>query len=150
MPVEGRRIEINDGILSFYGDFGELEWSTTIGNAVVQGTSSEECQRPALNTQDYDFSFLPYDQGTGIDREQYSNPYIRRYMEDAGSAEQYTYMVHGSSEEQRDQFQRFYREYFGKWTIPDDEQPDIEDERGGALDEFLEKFKPQKSSDRKK
>ena len=32
-----------------------------------------------------------------------------------------------------------------KWVFPE-EEPDIEDERGGALDEFLEQFKPQNTT----
>lgn len=38
----------------------------------------------------------------------------------------------------------------GEWKTPEEgEQPDIQDERGGALDEFLDGFKPQKTTPKK-
>lgn len=34
-----------------------------------------------------------------------------------------------------------------RWKIPEEEeQPDVQEERGGVLDEFLEKFTPQKTT----
>ena len=62
-------------------------------------------------------------------------------------------MVHGTRTELRDDFIRMRRRHLdeiflkGEWKIPEEEeQPDIKDERGGALDEFLEKFTPQKTT----
>lgn len=34
---------------------------------------------------------------------------------------------------------------YGEWITGREEQPDIKEERGGALDEFLEEFKPQQT-----
>ena len=62
-------------------------------------------------------------------------------------------MTYGTRTEMRENFVRMRSRYLdemflkGEWKIPDDEeQPDIKDERGGALDEFLEEFKPQKTN----
>lgn len=41
----------------------------------------------------------------------------------------------------------YRREYVGKWNITD-EEPDISAERGGALDEFLDEFKPHTTPER--
>lgn len=56
----------------------------------------------------------------------YGNPYVRRYVR-----EEY--------------LQRLERVFcFGGWDTSDGEdEPEIKEERGGALDEFLDEFKPQ-------
>lgn len=64
----------------------------------------------------------------------YGNPYVRRYSETV--REEYLQHLEGVF-------------WMGQWNTSDDkEQPDIEDERGGALDEFLDEFKPQTTPER--
>ena len=63
----------------------------------------------------------------------YGNPYVRRYAE--------TLREEGLRHLERD----FH--LLGKWNITD-EEPDIKAERGGALDEFLDEFKPQTTPER--
>ena len=62
-------------------------------------------------------------------------------------------MTYGTRTELREDFirarSRHLDEIFlkGEWKIPEEEeQPDIQEERGGALDEFLKKFTPQKTT----
>ena len=89
------------------------------------------------------------------DDERYGNPYIRRYVEGElrDRAEERLRMTYGTRTELREDFlrtrSRHLDEIFlkGEWKIPEEEeQPDIQEERGGALDEFLEKFTPQKTT----
>lgn len=63
----------------------------------------------------------------------YGNPYVRWYVE--------TLREDGLRHLKRD----FH--LLGKWNITDKE-PDIKEERGGALDEFLDEFKPQTTPER--
>lgn len=64
----------------------------------------------------------------------YGNPYVRRYAETA----------------REEDLQRLERVFcFGGWDTSDDEdEPEIKEERGGALDEFLDEFKPQTTTER--
>ena len=121
------RLEFDDGGLTYYGTAGDF---------------IEEI-------------FGPFDTDTRMDDdERYGNPYVRRYTEgERDRAEEYLRMTYGTRTEMRENFVRMRSRYLdemflkGEWKIPDnEEQPDIKDERGGALDEFLEEFKPQKTN----
>lgn len=137
--------------LSYYGDNGDYLWRADGVGVTTQSTSSNQYHMAGrnLNIQDI-FGF--YDTDTRIDDDRrYGNPYVRRYTEEEmrESAEDYLRMTHGSRAEQRDNFIRMRSRHFdemflkGEWnTHENDEQPDIQAERGGALDEFLEEFKP--------
>ena len=64
----------------------------------------------------------------------YGNPYVRRYAETV-------------REEDSQRLERIF--CFGGWDTSDDEdEPEIKEERGGALDEFLDEFKPQTTPER--
>lgn len=141
--------------LSFYGNDGELAWRADGVGVTMQGTSSVE-YHTALNMRDL-WQMPVYDEDTAItdDYERYSNPYIRRYNEGElrDRAEEYLRTTYGTRTEMREDFirarSRYLDEIFlkGEWKIPEEEeQPDIQEERGGALDEFLEKFTPQKTT----
>ena len=128
-----------DGI-SYYGDNGDYLWRADGVGVTTQSTSSNQYHMAGRNLN------IQIDE----DR-QYGNPYVRRYTEEEmrESAEDYIRMAYGSRAEQRDNFIRMRSRHFdemflkGEWrTHENDEQPDIEAERGGALDEFLEEFKP--------
>lgn len=137
--------------LSYYGDNGDYLWRAYGVGVTTQSTSSNQYHMAGrnLNIQDV-FGF--YDTDTRIDDDRrYGNPYVRRYTEEEmrESAEDYLRMTHGSRAERRDNFIRMRSRHFdemflkGEWnTHENDEQPDIQAERGGALDEFLEEFKP--------
>lgn len=131
--------------LNFYGEDGELLWRADGVGMYTQGTSSAEY--PARN---FNLDGWPaiYDADTRLTDDDYAR-YLNATRE---SAEDYLRMIHGSRTEQREHFirtrSRYLDEIFlkGEWKIlEEEEQPDIEDERGGALDEFLNGFKPQKT-----
>ena len=64
----------------------------------------------------------------------YGNPYVRRYAETV-------------REEDSQRLERVF--CFGGWDTSDGEdEPEIKEERGGALDEFLDEFKPQTTPER--
>lgn len=76
------------------------------------------------------------------------NPYLRRYVEDAtsyGYADSHNYfrIPNGSKKYQRHSWLDYKREYIDKkfgGNFDPESLPDIEDERGGVLDEFLKGF----------
>lgn len=139
--------------VNYYGEDDDLLWSVDSTGMYVQSASSAE-YHSALNMRDL-WQMPAYDADTAItdDYERYSNPYIRRCNEGElrDRAEEYLRTTYGTRTEMREDFirtrSRHLDEIFlkGEWKIPEEEeQPDIQDERGGALDEFLEKFTPQK------
>lgn len=149
-----QHLELTGDGLNFYGDDNELLWRADgTGMYTAQGTSSTE-YRTALNMPNF-WQTPIYDADTRIDDDdaRYGNPYIRRYVEGElrDRAEEYLRTTYGTRTEQREDFIRMRSRHLdevflkGEWKIPEEEeQPDIQDERGGALDEFLEKFTPQK------
>lgn len=148
------RLEFDDGVLTYYGTAGDFLWRADGVGVTTQGTSSNEYHMAGRNL-DIEEIFGPFDTDTRMDDdERYGNPYVRRYTEgERDRAEEYLRMTYGTSTEMREDFVRMRSRYLdemflkGEWKIPDDEeQPDIKDERGGALDEFLEEFKPQKTT----
>lgn len=145
---------LDDNGLNYYGEDGDLLWRADGAMMYAQSTSSNEYHMAGSNLNIEEI-FGPYDTDTLMDdNERYSNPYIRRYVEGElrDRAEDYLRMTYGTRAEQREHFldmrSRHLDEIFikGEWEIPEEEQPDIKDERGGALDEFLEKFTPQKTT----
>lgn len=145
---------LDGGRLNYYGEDDNLLWSVDSTGMYVQGTSSAE-YHSALNMRDL-WETPIYDTDTRMDDdERYGNPYIRRYVEGElrDRAEERLRMTYGTRTELREDFlrtrSRHLDELFikGEWKIPEEEeQPDIQEERGGALDEFLEKFTPQKTT----
>ena len=133
---------------------GDFLWRADGVGVTVQSTSSNEYRMAGRNL-DIEEIFGPFDTDTRMDDdERYGNPYIRRHTEDERDrAEDYLRMVHGTRTELRDDFIRIRRRHLdetylkGEWKIPEEEeQPDIQEEHGGALDDFLEKFTPQKTT----
>lgn len=153
--VETEAVDVNTGQTT---ELPRLEfddgWLTYGVGATVQGTSSNEYRMAGRNLDIEEIIGL-FDTNTRMDDdERYGNPYVRRYTEDERDlAEDYLRMVYGTRTELRDDFIRTRIRYLdeiylkGEWKIPEEEErPDIQEERGGALDEFLEKFTPQKTT----
>ena len=146
---------LNDDGLNYYGEDGDLLWRADRTMMYAQSTSSNEYHMAGRNF-DIEEIFGPYDTDTRMDDdERYGNPYVRRYVEGElrDRAEEHLRMTYGTRTELREDFirarNRHLDEIFlkGEWKIPqEEEQPDIQEERGGALDEFLEKFTPQKTT----
>lgn len=143
------RLEFEDGGLTYYGTAGDFLWRADGVGVTTQSTSSNE-YRVAGRNLDIGEIFGPFDTDTRMnDDERYGNPYLRRHAEDErGRAEDYLRMTYGTRTEMREDFIRMRSKYLDEMFLkserkmPEDEQPDIQAERGGALDEFLEEFKP--------
>jgi len=143
------RLEFEDGGLTYYGTAGDFLWRADGVGVTTQSTSSNE-YRVAGRNLDIGEIFGPFDTDTRMnDDERYGNPYLRRHAEDErGRAEDYLRMTYGTRTEMREDFIRMRSKYLDEMFLKserkmsEDEQPDIQAERGGALDEFLEEFKP--------
>lgn len=170
LPVRGVRLDTNvtweadldmryphmtyDGTgMNFYGEDGELLWRADGVGVTVQGTSSGEYSMAGRNLDIDEEIFGPFDTDTEP-RFTLTESEYQRYLDVArDSSERYLDIAYGTRTELRENFlrtrSRHLDEVFlkGEWKIPEEEeQPDIKDERGGALDEFLEKFTPQKTT----
>lgn len=152
LPELGARIPymaLDGNGLNYYDEDGELLWrADNLGMYTTQSTSSAvyPVRNFRLNIDDFPAT---YDEDTRLADDDYA-----RYLDATReSAEDFLRMVHGTRTELRDDFIRMRRRHLdeiflkGEWKTPEEEeQPDIQEERGGALDEFLEKFTPQKTT----
>lgn len=106
--------------LCFYDGNGEMLWRANGGQMYAQGTSSNEYHMAGRNLDLGDI-FGPFDMDT--------SPGLSNLGELAIDTDYLDEVFFPS----------------GDW-VRIKEEPDIEAERGGALDEFLEKFKSQKTN----
>lgn len=137
--------------MRWYDTSGEMVWRADGTGAYVQGTSSNEYSMAGRNLDIDAEIFGPFDTDTEPMFTLTESEYQRYLDMTRDSAERYLDITYGTRTELREDFlrtrSRHLDEIFlkGEWKIPEEEeQPDIKDERGGALDEFLEKFTPQK------
>ena len=77
------------------------------------------------------------------DNDNYENQYIRRYEEEAG---RHLRGWEWQASSIADKYIKIFCD--GEWIVGENEQPDIKEEQGGALDEFLDEFKPQTTTER--
>lgn len=129
-----------------------IEWTDINGNTIrrersptVYGTIAVDT--PFEPTLEYGVTTDQMDDMRELDRENdayhavyrrayddayYGNPYVRRYAETV-------------REEDSQRLEHVF--CFGEWNASDDEdEPEIKEERGGALDEFINGLKPQKTT----
>lgn len=129
-----------------------IEWTDINGNTIrrergpiVYGTIAVDT--PFEPTLEYGVTTNQMDDMRELDRENdayhavyrrayddayYGNPYVRRYAETV-------------REEDSQRLEHVF--CFGEWNASDDEdEPEIKEERGGALDEFIDGLKPQKTT----
>lgn len=118
------RVEYGLGQMRYFGDTGVLEWRAE-GEPVYheQATSSNMYEAVGRNL---DIDMREWDR----EQDAHHSVYRREYPHDYSRSER-----------------ELIRE---AWTGGCDyaEQPEIKDERGGALDEFLDEFKPQTTPER--
>ena len=128
-----------------------IEWIDINGNTIRRGRGPIVHGNIAVDTQEYGVTTGQMDNidarewdrendahhavyRRAYDDEYYGNPYVRRYSETV----------------REEDLQRLERVFcFGGWDTSDGEdEPEIKEERGGALDEFLDEFKPQTTPER--
>ena len=139
------RLELDrDGML-LVNDSGETLWHSDGFNMYAQGTSSAG-YRAATNINIEDI-FGPFDTdpAPGFTESEYQ---MYLDLEVGAPTDRYTDITYGGGSSvfhtrRRDYFEKIFCN--GDWGNVE-EQPDIEAECGGALDEFLEEFKPQKTN----
>ena len=123
----------------FYDSDGALQWETTA--TAVQGTSSAEYVLPSRQI-DFDLSYPGwiYDNDSAPGLDNMGDIDLSRYVEPmVDDAHDYLTMAHGSRAYQREVWLDYKARYFDV-KFGEEVQSDIEDERGGALDDFLNTF----------
>ena len=144
------RVEYGLGQMRYFGDTGVLEWRAE-GEPVYheQATSSNMYEAVGRNL-DIDMREWDREQDThhSVYRREYPHDYSRSERELIREAERYLRDVEWPRRVRAERRARIFCD--GEWTGGCDyaEQPDIKDERGGALDEFLDEFKPQTTPER--
>lgn len=117
-------VEYGYGEMRYYGDTNVLEWTATDVPHYTQSTSSNAYSVRNYRNLDLDLWPSPAD----VERAQTDDNVVwpRRVRAERKA--------------------RIFCD--GEWTggIEYEEQPDIKDERGGALDEFIDGLKPQKTT----
>ena len=138
--------------MRWYDASGEMVWRADGTGVYVQGTSSNEYTMAGRNLDIDAEIFEPFDTETEP-RHTLTDREYQMYLDlTRDSSERYLDITYGTGTELREDFlrtrSRHLDEIFlkGEWKIPEEEeQPDIQEERGGALDEFLDGFKPQET-----
>lgn len=129
--------------MRWYDTSGEMVWRADGTGVYVQGTSSDEYRMAGRNLDIDAEIFGPFD----TDPEpRFTESEYQMYLDLAvgTTTDRYTDITYGGGSSafhtrRRDYFEKIFCN--GDWGNTE-EQPDIEAERGGALDEFLEEFKP--------
>lgn len=141
------RVEYGLGQMRYFGDTGVLEWRAE-GEPVYheQATSSNMYEAVGRNL-DIDMREWDREQDAhhSVYRREYPHDYSRSERELIREAERYLRDVEWPRRVRAERA-RVYCD--GEWTggIGREEEPDIKAERGGALDEFLNGFKPQETT----
>ena len=127
------RVEYGLGQMRYFGDTGVLEWRAD-GEPVYheQATSSNMYEAVGRNL-DIDMREWDREQDAhhSVYRQEYPQPTLWQHLNTIQSCNA----------------QRLKDLLLGEWKTTE-EEPDIKAERGGALDEFLDEFKPQTTPER--
>lgn len=117
--------------MRWYDESGEVAWQTDGAGVYVRGTNSDEYCMASRNLDIDAEIFGPFDIETEP-RHTLTEKEYQMYLDS---------LI-------RTRGRHLYETYIkGEWKIlEEEEQSDIQEERGGALDEFLEKFTPQKTT----
>ena len=118
-------------------DTGTLEWA--------ESNESTYYRNIDIDMREWD---REQDAHHSVYRREYPHDYSRSERELIREAERYLRDVEWPRRVRAERRARIFCD--GEWTGGCDyaEQPDIKDERGGALDEFLDEFKPQTTPER--
>ena len=122
--------ESHETIMRIYGESGEL-----LGEHIMAVNLGREVRLPQIV---YGHGRMWYDRDTGeLSCRETSDPNYYGNLD----------IDMREWDREQDAHHAVYRRELGKWNITY-EEPDIKAERGGALDEFLDEFKPQTTPER--